>query len=75
MARPGVTREMIFEAADAIAREGRTPTVLAIRERLGGGSPNTISPHLVAWKEQNEAKPAESLPPLPDSVQSAMRQV
>ena len=75
MARPGVTREMIFEAADAIAREGRTPTVLMIRERLGGGSPNTISPHLAAWKEQNQAKPADSLPPLPDPVQSAMRQV
>jgi len=75
MARTGVTREMIFEVADAIAHEGRTPTVLMVRERLGGGSPNTISPHLATWKQQNEAKAEGSLPPLSDAVQAAMRKV
>ena len=44
MARSGVTREQVFETADALVREGQNPTVVAVRTRLGGGSPNTITP-------------------------------
>ena len=40
MARSGVTREQVFESADALVREGRNPTVVAVRTRLGGGSPS-----------------------------------
>ena len=46
MARPGMTREQVFEVADALVREGQSPTVVAVRTRLGGGSPNTINPLL-----------------------------
>ncbi len=75
MARAGVTREQVFEAADALIQEGSAPTVLAVRSRLGGGSPNTITPLLAEWKAQNETKPADNLPVLPASVEGAMRQV
>ncbi|MES9902146.1 MAG: DNA-binding protein [Sedimenticola sp.] len=75
MARPGVTRDQVFEAADALALEGQTPTVVAVRNRLGGGSPNTITPLLAEWKEQHELTHADALPPLPEQVESAMRQV
>ena len=34
MARPGVTREQVFETADALVREGQNPTVVAVRTRL-----------------------------------------
>ena len=75
MGRPGITREQVFEAADSIANEGVTPTVMSVRTRLGGGSPNNITKWLGEWKEQNEASKVEALPPLPEGVESAMRQV
>jgi chromosome segregation ATPase len=75
MARPGITREQVFEAAEALAAEGATPTVVAVRTRLGGGSPNNITPWLAQWKAQHATQRAEVLPPLPDAVESAMRQV
>ena len=58
MARSGVTREQVFETADALVREGQNPTVVAVRTRLGGGSPNTITPLLAEWKTLNETKQA-----------------
>lgn len=45
------TYEAVADSADAILGEGRNPTVLAIRDHLGGGSPNTILKHLNAWRE------------------------
>lgn len=75
MGRPGITREQVFETADAIAREGVTPTVMAVRKRLGGGSPNNITKWLSEWKTQNETTRIEALPPFPEPVEAAMRQV
>ena len=75
MGRPGIAKEQVFDAADALAREGQTPTVVAVRTRLGGGSPNNITRWLSEWKELHEAEKPEALPPLPDTVESAMRQV
>lgn len=75
MGRPGITREQVFEAAGAIAHEGTTPTVMAVRKRLGGGSPNNITKWLGEWKAQNETMRIEALPPIPEPVESAMRQV
>jgi chromosome segregation ATPase len=75
MARSGVTREQVFETADALVREGQNPTVVAVRTRLGGGSPNTITPLLAEWKTLNEKKQAASMPAVPEPVEAVMRQV
>ena len=75
MARSGVTREQVFETADALVREGQNPTVVAVRTRLGGGSPNTITPLLAEWKALNETKQAASMPAVPEPVEAVMRQV
>jgi chromosome segregation ATPase len=75
MARPGITREQVFEAAEALLLEGQAPTVVGVRTRLGGGSPNTVAPWLAEWKAQSETKKVDALPPLPEPVESAMRQV
>jgi chromosome segregation ATPase len=75
MPRPGVTREQVFEAADALLREGQTPTVVGVLTRLGTGSPNTITPLLAQWKAQSGNRPVDVLTPLPEPVESAMRQV
>lgn len=50
MARPGVTFEQVEAVADAIRGEGLQPTINAVRERIGTGSPNTIHRHLTAWR-------------------------
>jgi DNA repair exonuclease SbcCD ATPase subunit len=75
MARPGVTRKQVFDTADALVLEGQNPTVLRIRERLGGGSPNTINPLLGEWRAQQERDQAPSQPPVPETVESMLRQV
>lgn len=75
MARPGITREQVFEAAEALLLEGQAPTVVGVRTRLGGGSPNTVAPLLSEWKAQSESKKVDVLPALPEPVESAMRQV
>jgi hypothetical protein len=75
MARSGVTREQVFETADALALEGQSPTVVAVRTRLGGGSPNTIAPLLAEWKALHESKQAAGMPPVPEPVEAVMRQV
>jgi hypothetical protein len=57
-------------AAFAVMREGRNPTVNAVRERMGGGSPNVVAPALQRWRHafagrlsDNAASAAEVLPP------------
>jgi hypothetical protein len=75
MPRPGITREQVFEAADALVREGQGPTVVSVRARLGGGSPNTIAPLLAEWKALHEHRQAVSLPPVPEPVETVLRQV
>jgi len=75
MARPGVTREQVHQVADEIAAEGQNPTVMSVRNRLGGGSPNNITPWLGAWREAHERTKTEVLPQLPEGVEGAMRQV
>jgi predicted nucleic acid-binding Zn-ribbon protein len=41
---------------------------------LGGGSPNTITPLLGEWKALNEARKAQAMPQVPESVEAVMRQ-
>ena len=70
MARSGVTREQVFETADALVREGQNPTVVAVRTRLGGGSPNTITPLLAEWKALHDTQQAASIPAPPEPVEA-----
>jgi hypothetical protein len=42
----------VQRTADALLRQGRKPSVAAIREQLGGGSPNTITPLLAKYWEK-----------------------
>ncbi|SEB25495.1 DNA-binding protein [Variovorax sp. YR216] len=41
--------EEVCEAADALLARGLKPTIERVRQRLGGGSPNTIGPLLHDW--------------------------
>lgn len=56
--RAKVTNEQIKYAIEQLNSEGIKPTIRAVRERLGAGSPNRIQPLLAAWHDSN--KPAEA---------------
>lgn len=48
MAR-GITEADVFKACDTLLLEGARPTIERVRQTLGRGSPNTISPMLETW--------------------------
>ena len=61
----------VQRAADALLRQGRKPSVAAIRGYLGGGSPNTITPLLAKYWEKLGARLGdgpESLERVPEAL-------
>ena len=67
---PDRIQTRVDAAAFALMREGRNPTVAAVRERMGGGSPNVVAPALQRWRlafagrlSDNASSAAEVLPP------------
>jgi len=73
MPRTGVTREQVHQAAAALATEGANPTVQAVRTRLGGGSPNRITPWLAEWRAAQTSPQVDTLPEIPQAIDHAMR--
>lgn len=45
----GVQQEDVNHAADALIAEGLRPTIERVRQKIGKGSPNTVSPFLDVW--------------------------
>ena len=61
----------VQRAADALLRQGTKPSVAALREQLGGGSPNTLTPMLARYWEtlgQRLATGPEALERVPESL-------
>jgi hypothetical protein len=61
----------VQRAADALLRQGTKPSVAALREQLGGGSPNTLTPMLARYWEtlgKRLATGPESLERVPESL-------
>jgi hypothetical protein len=71
----GVSREQVFETAEVLVREGRSPIVVAVRTRLDGGSPNTITPLLAEWRDHQDTQQAASVAVVPRPVEAIPRQV
>jgi chromosome segregation ATPase len=71
MARPGITYEEVAAAADALVADGERPTINAVRDALGTGSPNTIHRHLQAWKA-TQAPARREAARLPDELAVAL---
>lgn len=67
------TYEQVAQTAEALLAEGRTPTIRAVRERVGG-SPNTIHRHLMLWKEKRSASSRPEEMALPDGLLREIRQ-
>ena len=45
----GVQQEDVWLAADSLIAEGLRPTIERVRQKIGRGSPNTVSPMLETW--------------------------
>lgn len=45
----GIQEAQVWEAADALLHEGLRPTIERVRQKIGSGSPNTVSPMLERW--------------------------
>ncbi|HWW20333.1 MAG TPA: DNA-binding protein [Steroidobacteraceae bacterium] len=61
----------VQRAADALLRQGIKPSVAALREQLGGGSPNTLTPLLAKYWEtlgQRLVTGPEALERVPESL-------
>ncbi|MDD5113842.1 MAG: DNA-binding protein [Methylobacter sp.] len=71
MARPGITYDQVAAEADAIIGEGQQPTINAVRDRIGTGSPNTVHRHLTVWRAARPQATATA-PELPASLTSAI---
>ncbi|WP_196360993.1 DNA-binding protein, partial [Achromobacter xylosoxidans] len=39
----GITEQDVWRAADALLLEGARPTIERVRQKIGRGSPNTVS--------------------------------
>ena len=48
MAR-GISELDVWNACDALLLEGARPTIERVRQKIGSGSPNTVSPFLETW--------------------------
>lgn len=62
-----ITKDQIMAAADAIADGGDTPTLAAIRDRIGG-SYTTIAPVLREWKANQHTDDTPISDPVPESI-------
>lgn len=71
MARPGITFDQVATVADALIGEGKQPSIVAVRERLGTGSSSTIHQFLTTWRA---ARPQAVIaaPELPASLTTAI---
>lgn len=71
MARIGITFEQVAAAADGLVGEGHQPTIQAVRDRLGTGSPNTIHRHLTEWRQARPVA-AAAVATIPQSLTAAL---
>lgn len=72
----GIQQQDVQQAADALIAEGLRPTIERVRQKIGRGSPNTVSPLLDAWfatlgERLGLKDGGEDGGPLPEPVQQA----
>lgn len=79
MAR-GITERDVFSACDALVLSGERPTIERVRQKIGRGSPNTVSPMLDAWfkglgRRLQDPGAFATAPDVPDPVLQAAQHV
>jgi hypothetical protein len=63
----GIQEPDVWSAADELLAEGQRPTIERVRQKIGRGSPNTVSPMLERWfatlGKRLHLAPDSNLPP------------
>ena len=67
-----VTKQSVFDAADALKTSGQKPTIDAIRKALGGGSFSPISELLKEWRVDQAASHAAA--PIAEQAPAALQE-
>ncbi len=75
MARKGITKEQIFEAATRLQAAGLASTVQAVREQIGSGSYSTINTHLAEWRKEHAEQISPNIPDMPEKLMTTFNQV
>lgn len=72
----GIQEADVWAAADALIAQGLRPTIERVRQHIGRGSPNTVSPMLEGWFATLGPRlgVSESTQPLADDVPEPVRQ-
>jgi chromosome segregation ATPase len=74
MARPGITKQEVFAAANQLLGEGKPPTIELIRQLLKTGSNSTIAGHLRDWRAtQGETQTVAINEGLPHDIVSIVK--
>ena len=76
----GINEIDVWTAADSLLLEGARPTIERVRQKIGRGSPNTVSPYLDTWFKKLGGRikdpGAFSAPPgTPDPILQAAKQL
>lgn len=77
MAR-GITENDVWKACDALLLAGERPTIERVRQHIGRGSPNTVSPFLDTWFKGLGSRITDpgafaAPPKLPDPIHQAAK--
>jgi len=70
-----ITPDRVFAAADALEASGSRVSVRSVRDYLGGGSPNQITPLLASWRARKPSVAAPEIQLDPRIVQLIAEQV
>lgn len=62
------TKEQIWAAANSLTEEGKTATLAAVREQLGGGSYTDISAAMQLWRSSQRTSNTPLREPAPPSI-------
>jgi chromosome segregation ATPase len=71
MAKQLVTLELVSAAAAALVEAGDEPSIIAVQQRIGGGSYTTVKRLLDVWRQQREAQAPLPEPPAAIAEQAA----
>ena len=76
----GVQQEDVWSAADALIALGLRPTIERVRQKIGRGSPNTVSPMLESWfatlsSRLGVSNKTEEITHIPGALQQAMEKL
>lgn len=70
-----ISKEQVWQAAEALVAEDRKPTHDAIRNEIGQGSFSTIQKWLVEWRDHNAVTATRTKTPVPEVVVQALTRI